>query len=68
MVRKVFYEDDLAVSVVDASKGIKFYRKLRFVSGGFNLLKFRTNGIDVKRVFNSNEVKFDAEEQGKVLG
>ena len=32
MVRKVFYEDDLAVSVVDASKGIKFYRKLRFVS------------------------------------
>ena len=51
-------------------KGINVYRKckIRFSEGGFNLRKFRTNDIDVKRVFDCNEVKFNAEEHGKVMG
>ena len=65
VVRKVFYVDDLAVSVINAV----FTENVRFVSQrGFNLRKFRTNNSDVRQVHNYNEVKFDAEEQGNVLG
>ena len=69
-VRKAFYVDDLAVSVENANKGINFYRKckIRLSEGGFNLRKFRTNNVEVKRVLDVNEVKFDFDEKGKVLG
>ena len=64
------YIDDLTSGSRDISEGLEFYQKCksRFAEGKFNLRKWRTNNIELRKMISHKEGTAENLSGEKVLG